>query len=175
MLPEPWAVVTPEAPFPGAAWGYGPGSAWYRYAEQDRVVQETLDESLLKLDQFFAELPQVLGFKPGRLILGGFSQGGTVALAYALSRPKSVAAVLNFSGFLVDSAELDETGDAPPTTPIFWGHGSGDPAIPIALAEKGRNRLRRAGANLAAHDYPIGHWIAAEEIEEAVALVERAG
>ena len=175
MLPEAWAVVTPEAPFPGATWGYGPGSAWYRYVEEDRVVQETLDESLTKLDQFFVELPQVLGFQPGRLILGGFSQGGTVALAYALSRPGSVVAVLNFSGFLVDSAKLDESGDTPPTTPIFWGHGSGDPAIPIALAEKGRNRLRRAGANLAAHDYPIGHWITAEEIEAAVAVAERAG
>jgi phospholipase/carboxylesterase len=168
LLPESWAVVTPEAPFPGSTWGYGPGSAWYRYVEEDRVVPETLEESLAKLDQFLEELPGLLGFQPGRLVLGGFSQGGTVSLAYGLSRPGSVSAVLNFSGFLVASAELDETGGSPPLTPIFWGHGLGDPAIPITLAEVGRARLKRAGANLVAKDYSIGHWIAAEEIEEAV-------
>jgi len=171
MLPHDWALVTPEAPFSASTWGYGPGSAWYRYVEEDRVVPETLEESFAKLDAFLSELPQVLTFRPGRLILGGFSQGGTVSLAYALSRPGSVAAVLNFSGFLVDSARLDETGGSPPKTPIFWGHGSGDPAIPISLAERGRNRLRRAGANLVARDYPIGHWIAADEVEEAVSFL----
>lgn len=175
LLPEAWAVVTPEAPFPAGAWGYGSGSAWYRYEKEDRVVEETLGQSLSKLDQFLGELPQVLGFQPGRLILGGFSQGGTVSLAYALSRSESVEAVLNFSGFLVASAELDETGGTPPSTPIFWGHGVSDPAIPIALAEKGRGRLRRAGAKLITRDYRIGHWIAAEEVAEAVAAVERAG
>jgi phospholipase/carboxylesterase len=168
LLPESWVVVTPEAPFPGSAWGYGPGSAWYRYVEEDRVVAETLEESLTKLDQFLGELPEVVGFQPGRLILGGFSQGGTVSLAYALSHPRSVASALNFSGFLVASAELDETGGSPPVTPIFWGHGLSDPAIPISLAERGRDRLRRAGAKLVAKDYSIGHWIAAEEIEEAL-------
>jgi phospholipase/carboxylesterase len=92
-------------------------------------------------------------------------------MAYALSRPGSVDAVLNFSGFLVASAPLDEGGGSPPSTPIFWGHGLEDPAIPISLAEKGRARLRHAGAHLTARDYPIGHWIAAEELEEATAMV----
>ncbi|MDH3205654.1 MAG: alpha/beta fold hydrolase [Gemmatimonadota bacterium] len=174
LLPQAWTVVTPEAPFPASAWGYGLGSAWYRYVEEDRVVEETLAESLAKLDQFLGELPGIVGFQPGRVVLGGFSQGGTVSLAYALSRPGAVAAALNLSGFLVATAELDETGAAPPATPIFWGHGVGDPAIPISLAERGRKRLRRAGARLVARDYRIGHWIASDEIEEAVAAVEQA-
>jgi phospholipase/carboxylesterase len=172
LLPDDWTVVTPEAPFPSEPWGYGAGSAWYRYVEEDRVVPETLDASLAKLDDFLAGLPQVVGFRPGRIVLGGFSQGGTMTLAYALSRPGAVAAALNFSGFLVADAAIDESGGAPPETPIFWGHGVGDPAIPIALADKGRTRLRKAGAKLVTGDYRIGHWIAAEEVEAAVAFVE---
>jgi phospholipase/carboxylesterase len=175
LLPGAWTVVTPEAPFPSAPWGYGAGSAWYRYVDEDRVVPETLDQSLDKLDRFLSELPRLVGFRPGRLILGGFSQGGTTSLAYALSRPGAVAAVLNFSGFLVADAALDESGAAPPETPIFWGHGVTDPAIPITLAERGRARLQRAGASLVARDYRIGHWIAAEEVEAAVAMVEPDG
>jgi len=170
MLPASWTVVTPEAPFPSAPWGYGDGSAWYRYVEDDRVVPETLDQSLAKLDDFLGELTRVVGFQPGSIVLGGFSQGGTTSLAYALSRPGAVAVALNFSGFLVEDAALDESGSAPPETPIFWGHGVADPAIPITLADKGRARLRNAGAKLVAEDYRIGHWIVAEEVEAAVAV-----
>jgi phospholipase/carboxylesterase len=174
QLPVDWVLITPQAPFSGAPWGYGGGGAWYRYQREDEVQVDTLRESLSRLDAFLPELPGLLGFEPGRLILGGFSQGGTVSLAYALSRPSAVAAALNFSGFLAAAVELDESGAAPPDTPIFWGHGVGDPAISIALAEKGRNRLRRAGAKLDARDYRIGHWIAEEEIADAVAMVSAA-
>jgi phospholipase/carboxylesterase len=172
LLPEEWSLLTPQAPFPGAPWGYGPGAAWYRYVEDDRVVEETLDESLATLDHLLADLPDLVGFRPGRVVLGGFSQGGTTSLAYALSRPGSVTAVLNFSGFLTAHAEVDESGSSPPDVPIYWGHGVGDPAIPISLAEKGRSRLRHAGAKLTARDYRIGHWIAEEEVRRAVEMVE---
>lgn len=175
LLPADWSLVTPRAPFSGAPWGYGPGYAWYRYQEEDRVVTDTLEESLGLLDDFLGGLPGTLGFRPGRVVLGGFSQGGTVSLAYAISRTDGVSAALNFSGFLAAWVELDESGSAPPRTPIFWGHGTGDPAIPIALAEKGRSRLRRAGAKLLARDYRVGHWIAAEEVADAVAMVESLG
>ena len=175
LLPADWTLVTPRAPFPAAPWGYGPGYAWYRYIEEDRVEPGTLADSLEQLDEFLGGIPRLTGLSPMRLVLGGFSQGGTISLAYALSRPGAVAVALNFSGFLVSSAALDETGGAPPPTPIFWGHGTGDPAIPFALAEKGRNRLRRAGAKLLARDYRIGHWIAAEEVADAVAMARSAG
>jgi phospholipase/carboxylesterase len=145
LLPPAWTLLTPEAPFPASTWGYGPGSAWYRYVADDRVVEETLDESMSKLDDFLGQVPELVGFQPGSLVLGGFSH-----------------------------AALDETGSAPPTVPIFWGHGVSDPAIPIALAEKGRARLRHAAANLVARDYRIGHWIAEEEVQRAVEAVETA-
>lgn len=173
LLPDAWTLVTPQAPFPAAPWGYGPGGAWYRYVEGERVVVETMAESLARLDAFLRALPATLGFQPERLVLGGFSQGGTMSLAFALSHPGAVDAVLNFSGFLASHVALDESGGAPPRTPIFWGHGTGDPAIPFALAERGRARLRRAGATVEAHDYRIGHSIAAEEVTAAVAMVER--
>jgi phospholipase/carboxylesterase len=172
MLPGDWTLLTPEAPFPGAAWGYGPGSAWYRYLGGDEVVAETLEESFAKLERFLGELPEVIGFEPGKVVLGGFSQGGTLSLAYALAHVGAVTAVLNFSGFLIATVELDESGASPPEMPIFWGHGVDDPALPITLAEKGRERLRSAGAKLTARDYRIGHWIVPDEVQEAVAFVQ---
>jgi phospholipase/carboxylesterase len=174
LLPEDWALVTPRAPFPGEPWGYGPGFAWYRYIADDHVEMDTLQQSLGVLDEFLGALPRLAGVDAPRVVLGGFSQGGTVSMSYALTRPHAVAAVLNFSGFLPAAVHLDESGASPPSIPIFWGHGTGDPAIPIGLAEKGRNRLRRAGAKLVVRDFRIGHWIVPEEVAAAVTTVSDA-
>ncbi|MGE0158021.1 MAG: alpha/beta hydrolase [Gemmatimonadales bacterium] len=172
QLPPDWTLVTPRAPFPGEPWGYGKGYAWYRYVEEDRLDADTLAESLSLLDTLLGELPRAIGFTPDRTVLGGFSQGGTTSLSYAITRPGRIAAALNFSGFLPASIAVDESGGNPPTTPVFWGHGLGDPAIPFGLAERGRNRLRRAGATLVTRDFSIGHWIVPEEVQAAVEMVD---
>ncbi len=171
-FPEEWALVTPQAPHPGHLWGYGPGWAWYRYEGEDRVEQGGLDWSLGALDRFLAELPAKLGFRPGRTVLGGFSQGGTMSTAYALTRPGAVAGALNLSGFLVDSPGVRPAAARALRTPLFWAHGLRDSAVPHGLAVKGRARLRAAGAVLTERDYDIGHWIDPTEIADAVAFVK---
>lgn len=173
-LPAEWTLVTPQAPFPGREWGYGPGWAWYRYAGEDRVEHEALDRSLADLDAFMDALPEIVGFSPGSVLLGGFSQGGTTSLAYALSRPERIKGALNFSGFLADGLELPDAEELAAIPPLFWAHGQHDPNIPFELAVRGRGRLRDAGLEPIEHDYPIGHWIVAEEVEAAVAFMQDA-
>jgi phospholipase/carboxylesterase len=172
VLPADWTIVTPQAPFPGMPWGYGPGWAWYRYVGENRLVEETMEESLGLLEDFLGALPETLGFEPGRVVLGGFSQGGTMSIAYAMSHPGAVVAALNFSGFVAANVELPTGEAAASATPIFWGHGTSDPAIPFHMAVSGRDALSAAGVPFVAVDYPIGHWIVPEEIHEAVAMVE---
>lgn len=166
-LPAGTILVTPEAPHAGGPWGYGGGYAWYRYVAEDRVVPETLATSLEALDDLLDRLPEVVGVRPGPVFLGGFSQGGTTSLAWALTRPGRVAGVLNFSGFLVDDPSVPVTPESAGATPVFWGHGLQDPAIPFALGERGRSRLREVGAPLETGDYPIGHWIDPGEMDDA--------
>ncbi|HEX7049083.1 MAG TPA: alpha/beta hydrolase-fold protein [Longimicrobiales bacterium] len=168
-LPEDVALVTPRAPFPAAPWGYGPGWAWYRFLGGDRPEPESFEAAQQALDTFLVGLPSLLPFAPGPLALGGFSQGGTMSLAYALRNPGRVPLVLNFSGFLPDHPSVSATARTVEGTRFFWGHGVADPAIPFALAREGRAALRAAGAELAAHDYPIGHGIHPKELDDAVA------
>ena len=172
LIPPEWALVTPQAPHAGHPWDYGPGWAWYRYVAEDRLVEETLVHSLSALEGFLDQLPGLLDFQPGRIVLGGFSQGGTTSMALAISRPDRVAAVINFSGFLAESVELPLPALSPATPPIFWGHGLRDSSIPHTLAVTGRQRLDAAGLRLKAHDYDIGHWVAPEEVRDALAFVE---
>jgi phospholipase/carboxylesterase len=170
-LPATWTLLTPQAPFPGGPWGYGPGWAWYRYVAADRLEERALEESLTLLDGFLDRVPELLGARPGRVVLGGFSQGGTTSLAYALFRPGRVSAVLNFSGFLAEARVVGAGLLAAGRTPVFWGHGLHDPAIPHALAVKGRARLVAAHVRVTARDYPIGHWIDGGELLDAITFL----
>jgi phospholipase/carboxylesterase len=164
-LPSDAVVVTPRATHEGGPWGYGPGWAWYRYLERDRMVPDTIEASLSALDGLLEELGDALPVRTGPLVLGGFSQGGTTSLAWALSRPGRVAGVLNFSGFLPADGIVDVS--AGEGLKVFWGHGRHDPAIPWALAVEGRRRLSEAGADITAVDLDIGHWIDPTEADAA--------
>ncbi|CAN5617596.1 alpha/beta hydrolase [soil metagenome] len=167
-MPADWAVIAPDAPFPGAPWGYGPGRAWYRYTGRNRPDPDSFSESLRALDTLLDALPGIVGHEPGSVVLGGFSQGGTVSLAHALSRPGRVQHIVNFSGFLADHPDVAATAATVGSTRIFWGHGTSDPAIPFALAVEGRGLLNAAGADLDAHDYDIGHSIDPQELADMV-------
>ena len=165
-LPPEVHLLTPQAPHAGASWGYGPGWAWYRYLGEDRAEPESLQASLTELEAFLDRLPELLDVEPGPLILGGFSQGGTTSLAYALTRPGAVDGVVVLSGFLVPEEILGAGPAALGDTPVFWGHGTKDPAVPFRLGLKGREKIREAGGSLEARDYPMGHWVAREEMDD---------
>lgn len=166
ILPPGSSLLTPQAPHPGGPWGYGPGWAWYRYMGEDRAEPESLRASLDAVDGFLEALPQVLGFEPGPLVLGGFSQGGTTSLAYGLTHPGRVSGIVNLSGFLVSRETLDLGLEGLQEKPVFWAHGTQDPAVPFHLALRGWDRLRSAGIEVEAREYPQGHWVGAEEMDD---------
>jgi phospholipase/carboxylesterase len=167
-LPEDTMVGAPRAPFPGAPWGYGPGWAWYRYIGEDRPEPESFAEGQRELAELVRALPALLPVRPGPVVVGGFSQGGTMSLGLALRDPAILSMVLCFSGFLPSHPTVRATPESVAGTRFFWGHGVRDGNIPFALAERGRAALRAAGAELETRDYPIGHWIAPEELADAV-------
>jgi phospholipase/carboxylesterase len=167
-LPADAILVAPQAPFPGAAWGYGPGWAWYRFLGGSRPEPESFAASQEQLHEFLQGLPDRLPVRPGPLVLGGFSQGGTMSLAYALRNPGRVGHVINFSGFLADHPSVQATPETVRGTRIFWGHGTLDPAIPFALALQGRAALRAAGADLTEGTYQMGHSISPAELQDVV-------
>jgi phospholipase/carboxylesterase len=175
-LPHEWVVVAPRAPFPAAPWGYGPGYAWYRYLGANRPEPDSFEESLRAVAGFLGRLQGTLDVPAERIVLGGFSQGGTVATGYALAAAAGelddaaprVARVVNLSGFLADHPSVAATPATVAGTRFFWGHGTADPSIPFPMAVEGRAALRRAEADLTAHDYPIGHWIDPRELQDLV-------
>lgn len=166
-LPPDAIVITPQAPFPGAAWGYGGGWAWYRFLGGTNPEPESFERSVAELKELIDTLPEQLPVKPGPIIVGGFSQGGTTALGYALIHPEAVDGVLMFSGFLPSHPAVEANPETVGGMRVFWGHGTQDPMIPFANGIAGREALARAGADLTTGDYPIGHSISPRELQDA--------
>jgi phospholipase/carboxylesterase len=166
-FPADAMIVSPRAPFPGAPWGYGPGWAWYRFLHGTTPEPESFAQGQEALGEFLAELPSHLPVTPGPLLLGGFSQGGTSALAHALRHPGTIPLVMNLSGFLATHPSVDASAETVEGTAVFWGHGTQDPAIPFAHAESGWAALRAAGTDLTAQAYPAGHTITQAELRDA--------
>ena len=166
-------VVTPQAPHPGAPWGYGPGWAWYRFLGGSLPEPQSFEAAQQALAEFLAEIPGKLPVRTGPVVLGGFSQGGTMSVAYALRNPGAVPMVLCMSGFLAEHPTVRATAETVRGTRFFWGHGTMDPSIPFAQGEEGRAALRAAGADLEARDYPIGHGISPDEAGDIREWIQR--
>ncbi|HEX2210488.1 MAG TPA: alpha/beta fold hydrolase [Longimicrobium sp.] len=159
-------VVTPQAPHSGLPWGYGPGWAWYRFMGGTVPEPQSFEESQQALAEFLANIQSKLPLRTGPVVLGGFSQGGTMSVAHALRNPGTVPMVLCMSGFLATHPTVHPTPETVRGTKFFWGHGTMDPSIPFAYGEQGRAALRAAGAELEVRDYPIGHGISPDETRD---------
>lgn len=167
-LPADVVVLAPRAPFDAAPWGYGPGWAWYRFLGGNRPEPESFDRSQEELVELVRRVPELVPVTPGPVVVGGFSQGGTMSLGFAFRNPGLVSGILNLSGFLPDHPSVRPEAEALPGTRIFWGHGTADPSVPFSLAVEGRAALAGTGARLEARDYQIGHGIAPKEISDVV-------
>jgi phospholipase/carboxylesterase len=168
MLHPDATTVSVRAPFPAAPWGYGPGYAWYRFLGGTTPESESFEHGQETLGALISALPSRLRRSSSRVILGGFSQGGTSALAFMMRNPGRVHAVLVFSGFLADHPSVAVTRERVQDTPIFWGHGTADAAVPFAAAEAGWQELHAAGAMLDARTYRgMSHTISEEELRDA--------
>ena len=114
------------------------------------------------------------GIPPERIMLAGFSQGGVMALEVGLRYEQRIAGIIALSTYLHDAATTErERTDANLALPIFMGHGTADPMIPIMRAATSRENLIRLAYDIEWHDYPMGHQVCIEEIEDIARFIRR--
>ncbi|HEV2333816.1 MAG TPA: alpha/beta hydrolase [Gammaproteobacteria bacterium] len=105
------------------------------------------------------------GVPASRTVLAGFSQGGAVALYTGLQHPERLAGLMALSTYLPVGEGFDvRISPANAHLPVFYGHGTQDPVVPLQLGEYTRNWLTQQGCMLNWHTYPMPHSVSAEEI-----------
>ncbi len=140
--------------------------------ELSRREPEGLTEAREKMDAFLTEL--VRTHAPTKLALGGFSQGSMLALDVALRTAHKPDALV-----LLSSTMLAQDVWVPRMTtlagrPVFQSHGTSDPILPFGIAERLRNALTAAGAEVTFVPFRGGHEIPPQVLDQASALLSKA-
>lgn len=111
------------------------------------------------------EREQARGIASERIVVGGFSQGGVIALETGLGHGKRLAGIVALSTYLHDAEHVAErVGLANAEAEIFMAHGGGDPMIPIHRAATSRSALDQLGYRVTWQEYPMGHELCLDEI-----------
>lgn len=101
------------------------------------------------------------------IFLGGFSQGGVIALHTGLRYPNRLGGIIALSTYLPLTETLGHECHATNSViPIFFGHGLHDAIVPLSLANNACDWLKQKQHPVTRHDYPIEHNVCAEEIND---------
>ena len=141
--------------------------AWYDILENDisrRIDESGLEESSVKISQIIqGEIDS--GILPKNIMVAGFSQGGALALHTALKYPVQLGGVIAMSTYLgAPSVLTASTSQINQSIPIFWGHGTLDPVVPLSLAQESISTLKKSGYTVNYKTYPMEHSIHPQEI-----------
>ena len=171
QLPEglPLRFIFPHAPMRPVTINNGyVMRAWYDIAMAE--IERRPDEGGIRASQAAVESliarERERGIPAAKIVLAGFSQGGAVALQAGLRHAEALAGIVALSTYLALEDSLDrEASSANRATPILMAHGTQDPIVPIALAERSRAALESRGYRVEWHSWPMPHSVCAEEVE----------
>jgi phospholipase/carboxylesterase len=170
----PWRFLFPDAPIrPVALAGGMRVRAWYDMAPAGGGAAGLEDSVAFARGLLEEEIER--GVPPERIVVGGFSQGGVIALETFLAFPRRLAGVVALSTYLHDHAraagrcELANGGG-----PVFMAHGGGDAMIPVTRAATGRGVLEELGYAVTWRQYSMGHEICPQELRDLGAWLREA-
>ena len=163
-LPDIPAVrfIFPHAPIrPVTVNGGFEMRAWYDIAEQtiDRDIDHTGIRETSGLVQQLIDREIDRGIAASSIILAGFSQGAVIALEVGLRFQPRLAGIIALSTYLADRNRVPAGN-----MPIFMGHGSMDPVVPVGLGQSARVALEKSGHTVEWHQYTMEHSVCMEEI-----------
>jgi phospholipase/carboxylesterase len=139
----------------GGKWG------WYRVGLGDdgpQIVEEEMHEARARLGDFIGQLQAHHDVPPARTWVGGFSQGGILAAALALTAPERVAGFAMISGRLLPEIE-PELAPAARLRHLraLIVHGRDDRVLPVDGATGAAARLDASGIAHELHLHDGGH------------------
>ena len=149
---------------------------WYDSVRDDIAASVVTRES----DRIAAALAALVAARPtiGKPFVTGFSQGGVMTFALAVTHPEAMAAAFPISGLLplslYPSAALSSR-PRPATLPLVAAfHGASDLAVPSRSARASIAELRDAGYPAELHEYAgVEHETSEQEEGDLVELIGR--
>ena len=173
LMPPQFHVLSLRAPYVLSPDAY----AWFEFQflpdGQRRIDEDQERESRFLVGEMLASASAQLGIPPERVVVGGFSQGGIMALSLLLTRPASMrAAMVWHSRLLPQVLPQVAAPEAFEGKSLWVSHGSADNVIPPAAAQATRELARGLPLALAGSDFPGGHEIRPAELQGTLAWLQ---
>jgi phospholipase/carboxylesterase len=159
-----YTYVCPNAPMSIPLGVNMKGFAWAPLPEER--TEEHLQSAHRLMDDFLGEVAEVYGAEAGRILLGGFSQGGMMTFRVGLPSPGKLAGLFCLSGFLDNPDAVKANLPSRRDQPIFVVHGTQDTVIPVSAARKSVALLKEWGYAPEYHEYPMAHQVAPQVIDD---------
>ena len=169
--PADYIHVLPNAPLGGFGAGDGSIRAWYERGGKERP--ESVRLALDAIDTLASAVLARFHIPERKALLVGFSQGGSLALRYGVTKPERFAGLAILSGSLKRVEELRETLPTSRDQALFVAHGVHDLLVPVSWGRRAATFLREQGYAPEYREYPIEHAIGNEEIMALQAWVAR--
>lgn len=165
FAPEGVVVHTPDAPIqPVSINGGMTMPSWFDIHGLDRNDPIDLPGIESAVTDMVALIDRVAGDTP--YLVGGFSQGGVVALRAAMRSRATPLGVILLSTWLPGREQFSVPAERR-GLPVFIGHGTNDDVVPAGAAERTAEHLRAEGmAHLTEHRYAMGHSVVPEELQD---------
>jgi len=144
-----------------------------------------LTQSVGLVNDALEKLEKEKGIGRDRVVVGGFSQGGAVALLSAYSQvgtktnregndastcsaSSSFAGCVSLSGWVTLADNLEKKD-----TPLFWGHGRFDDKVLFEQQAYGVKKLKGLDVEVISESYDIGHESDPSEIRDMADFLDR--
>lgn len=165
---------------PISCFGNMPAPAWFDIPDM-AFPQERADvEGTLRSVRIVQELVQEQidkGLRPENIIIGGFSQGGALALAASALLPFKIGGFFCLSGFCqIQSRIMQLKNRNNIETPMFHGHGDHDPVVPLSRGQEAREFFTK---EVGLRDYEfhvyrgMEHSSSAEELQDLIQFINK--
>jgi len=169
--------VFPAAPLSLASLGMPSGRAWFHLPPEvlmgrgrdwptfQKSVPEGLAQARRALTGLLSALSAATKLPYGKIVLGGFSQGGMVTTDLALRLEEAPAGLCILSGTLICQDEWKQRAEKRKGLPVLQAHGRHDDILAFAQAEKLRDLLKEAGLLVDFLPFDGPHTIAPQELQ----------
>jgi phospholipase/carboxylesterase len=163
-LDERFLIVSVRAPY---EFQFGGGFTWYDVAEigtpEPTMFKSSYDKLTAFIDDALAQYP----VDKSQVYLLGFSMGTVMSYALSLTRPTMFRGVVANSGYVPEGTHLKFLWSQVASTEFFVTHGTHDPVIPVQLGRRAKQLLEDAHARFEYKEYPMGHEISQESLDDA--------
>lgn len=159
--------TAPEQPYTAAMGLSRP--VWF---DRERIALNAA-EKIDSVNVMMKQLSQLVnaevskGIPEKRIVLGGFSMGGTMAMHLAYRRYNKVAGVFSLSSFLNENSEVYKamkSNDYNP--PLFMSHGINDSLVKYNWGQNTYAQIRKVGVKTEFYSYPgMGHELNGENLK----------